>query len=272
MKKLFISLMCSLVVAVPAAGAQMTVIDAGGPAGGNAVIVDSNPPGAPFALEGPAHTVIVTGKTPVRIINIPAHQVMIHYGDLTDCLAPRPQQRDISVPVHFFGSYSCPRPDMPPVTTSSAGVKLSAHKAEVPPGGVVRFTLAVHNFGSVSTSGIVARVQYNAANLTPTTLLQGGKVTTPGTVQWNVPAVDPGETWTTVFETKVADELTDGARISLSGRISGANLVANAQNISNVTVSVPLMPSTGAASVLFLLGMMMMLAAGATALTRRVSA
>jgi len=250
----------------------MTIYDAGGKTGGNYVFVDSEPRGADFALEGSVHTVVVEGKTPAKVVGIDAAVVMIHYADMKDCTAPKPQQREITQPVYFFGRYDCPRVVSKPIEVSSAGLKLSAHQAEVMPGGLVKFTLAAHNYGSVPVSGAIAVVDYDPSLVRPISVYQKGRVMSPGTIQWEVPEIKPGETWTSIFSISTSNDLEEGTRVTLNGRITGNNLVASAQTVSNVAVGVPVMPASGsAAETVAIFGVMMQVLAGAAFATRRMS-
>ncbi|HCI03590.1 MAG: hypothetical protein QF755_04065 [Candidatus Peribacteraceae bacterium] len=271
MKYIF-TLILSLVVAVPLASAQVTVYDAGGGAGSKSVFIESDPSGANFAFEGPAHTLVVEGKTPARIVGIDADIATVHFGDMQDCLAPKPQMRELGQPVHFYGRYNCPRPPTSEPKMTSAGVKLSAHQAEVLPGASMKFTLAIHNYGTDILEGAIASIDYDPSLLRLTAIHQGGKLATPGTAQWNIPDVKPGETWTTIFSARSSRNLPDTAVISVNGRVTGSSLVASAQTVSTVAIGVPVMPAAGsAAQSMVILGILMQLALGAAYVHRKIS-
>lgn len=214
--------------------------------------VDSDPQGAKFSLEVPNNKFSITGTTPARINNVPTGKAIVHFENLPNCLAPKPQNRviDSTEQINFFGRYACGNSSseptvtvLPPVASAKrVSIRLSPHQLEFLPGGAVNFTVAIHNDAEAITSPITVLVQFNESELTPNgALALGGVYQEGGQIAWTIPALQFKETWSTTVPLRVANSVnTDSLHVQAS--VQGAGF---ARASASATIGTPTLPETG---------------------------
>lgn len=134
---------------------------------------------------------------------------------------------------------------------SSQSAKLSfsvsPDSSEVIPGGRVRFTLTVRNTGNTTVSDAIVSTRFDSSVVT---LIDNGGSVSAGSsaIQWILPPLSAGRTWTTSIMFVVSDTAPNGAAVSLVSTLEGDDIrtvtLDSRTQIAGVTV-IGELPSTG---------------------------
>ena len=235
------------------------------------VKVQSNPSNVPFVMTD-MNGGVYSGTTPAVFNDMSPIQYRVHYDVTRDCEVRKNQERvliegsslifyvDLNCgdnPIKMIGKTlqppangNAPRPA--PVVeahtdTPDARIIQTSNASEVIPGGNVRFTITIRNITRSTLHNVVINDRFNPSSLEITSIKDGG-VIDGDTMQWTVPEIFAGQTWTTTIEARAKDQLTAGDRIVLLAHAtsdeSDAQMYPEAWS-SVVGVGIAYMPQTG---------------------------
>ncbi len=119
--------------------------------------------------------------------------------------------------------------------------------SEVVPGGRVRFTLTVRNSGNTTVDDAIVQTRYDSSVVT--LIDAGGSVGSGASeIQWILPPLAAGRTWTTSIMFGVSNTAANGAAVSLVSTLEGEDIrtitLDSRTQIAGVTV-IGELPSTG---------------------------
>ncbi len=113
----------------------------------------------------------------------------------------------------------------------------TASRSEVHPGDIVRFTLTYTNTQSAPATGVVVTSRFDSAYI---------RAIDSAELHWVLPALQPGQTWSTTYTAQVAANAPHGLRIQSSATARCTS--CGTQSSSNVQLGVVAhLPQTGAA-------------------------
>lgn len=115
--------------------------------------------------------------------------------------------------------------EIPEATTNTRGLRISqqADRSEALPGNRIRFTLTVKNgTNTVIDEGATVSVRYDASAMRYVRSA-GGDLIVDGHIRWELPRMNPGETWTTTYELQVREDAPHGLRTSTITTVSGGD-------------------------------------------------
>lgn len=146
-----------------------------------------------------------------------------------------------------------------------------ADRTETVPGGHVRYTLYVRNTRSHRITNAVINDKFDSRVLQ--VVDKGdGTVVSPGHMQWNLPALEPGDVWETSYVLQVLPGTQHATSFSNIGSISGKGLedTSAAERVFITSAAVIReLPQTGFGMDSAVAGVFFLLAAGAVALQKR---
>lgn len=152
-------------------------------------------------------------------------------------------------------------------SNSKIRFSVTPDQQEVLPGGSIRYTVYVRNGSSQAIDGLTATVKFDPSISILTSAGTATKINA-STLQWNVPKLNAGETWTTSFELALVDGLPAGTAIPVISTLKGSSIdsITLQSRVSVTSVAlIGSMPTTGAGMdtiAALLLIPMAMLAAG----------
>ncbi len=158
-------------------------------------------------------------------------------------------------------STSSPRPIVyvPPVTTTSSVrsvtrasetllISKTSDRSQVLVGGSVRFRITVRNITSAPLTNLTVTDRFNAAQWNIVDAANGRKVN-DGSLEWSLPTLQPGDTWSVSYVLSAKDSVAAGTTITNLAAISGDGLdqVSLDKRLSATKISVlNSLPTTGA--------------------------
>ncbi len=124
----------------------------------------------------------------------------------------------------------------------------TADHTQVLAGGVVRFRLIVNNITDAQLSGLTVNDRFNASQFSVVDA-SGAKDSGAGTLEWSIPTLQPGDTWSVTYTLRAANDLPMGTMISNLAALNGNGLDAIAldRRLSATKIAVvSTLPTTGA--------------------------
>ena len=260
------------------------------------VKVQSDPAGVPFVMTD-ANGGIYSGTTPAVFNDMSPVTYRVHYDVTRNCEVRKNQERVLieGSSLIFYVNLNCgdhpismvgktleppatgntPAPAPEPeahADTPDARIVQTSNVSEVIPGGNMRFTISIRNITRSTLHNVALNNRFNPESLEITSITDGGTIQGEN-MQWTVPKIFAGQTWTTTVEARARDHLTAGDRIVLLAHAtsdeSDANMYPEAWS-SVVGVGIAYMPQTGFRYDMLLALFALMGAAIATISTNRV--
>lgn len=257
------------------------------------VKVLSDPEGVAFEMED-INGNVFSGKTPASFANMPAIGYRVTWGLERDCTAEKSQQRPLYAgkTLTFYSKINCGNQRVAtsgrtsqPLATAQSRQKTStpsashtdtpaqrlmqtASMSEVLPGGRVRITLSVRNVTRETLNTVMLTDRFSPEMIEISSPLLDGGILNGNQIEWNIPKIYAGKTWTTSFDVIAKDHLVPGDRIVLLAHATSEendmNLYPEAWS-SVVGIGVAYLPQTGGMyDLLFVLGALL----GATLITQ----
>lgn len=231
------------------------------------ITVRSNPAGAAFSITDTTGGTYA-GTTPATFTDMPTGLYRITYDLQPECEAKKTQERPLEAGQNliFTTNIDCgtkriatpgktaetlangPTPTATEVTAPAQRVVQTSSFSEVIAGSRVRITLSVRNVTKQSLRNVRVTDKFSPDMIDIVTPLNDGGVINGSQLEWTVPSIYAGQTWTTSFDILVKDIVQTGERIVLLAQAnSGGN--DDTQNpeawSSVVTMGVAHMPQTG---------------------------
>lgn len=134
-----------------------------------------------------------------------------------------------------------------PLASKNVLLQKTADRKQVLAGSTVRFRVIVNNITGNVLSGLSLDDKFDPSQFT---VVEPGSATAgQGTLQWSIPTLQPGDTWSATYVLKASADLAGGTQITNLAALSGTGLdsVALDRRLSATKVSVVTsLPSTGA--------------------------
>ena len=237
------------------------------------VKVTSNPSNVGFVMTNLADNTTYTGTTPATFDNMSPVEYRVQYNIEPACEVQKTLRREL---IHrsvltLYRDFTCGDRRIPtsgrtaqplatkpmPAKTTAANthtdspdksVVQTASMSEVVPGGLIHFTITVKNVARETLHNVNVIDRYNPEAIDIVQpLLHDGSVN-GNQIEWYVPQIYAGPSWTTTFTARAKDHLVAGDRIVLMANAnsteSDVGLYPEAWS-SVVGVGVAYMPQTG---------------------------
>lgn len=152
--------------------------------------------------------------------------------------APAPARRTYAPPPP-----SQPRKTYAPAPTQSAAfaVHKEANQSEVQPGSVLTYTISVRNTSNVRAEDILVRDLFPAGSLE---ILDAGDGTVgDGTIEWELPSLDAGSSWSVSYQARASENLWHGQSIDTAVEVLHDSVPGNSTVTDTGVVS--MLPQTG---------------------------
>ena len=240
---------------------------------GGTIEVHSEPSGVYFKMHG-ANGSTFTGKTPAIYTKMPTALYRVTYGLEPDCEAQKSQERSLAAGsnLNFVAKIHCgtsriatpgktakplsskttvPTVVTPPTSTtvgSAQRIMQTVSSTEVVAGSRVRVTLSIRNITRHTLHNVHVTDTFSPDMVSIVMPLTNNGVVNGNLIEWNVPTIFAGQTWTTSFEITIKDTVKTGDRILLLARASSdennSKLYPEAWS-SVVGIGVAYLPQTG---------------------------
>lgn len=237
------------------------------------VEVLSDPEGVSFEMKNVMDGSMYTGTTPAVFTGMAPVGYKVQYAVEPSCQVQKDLQREL---IHgsklvFWADFTCGNKRIPlagrspeplattpieqPASRSNAHtdtpdkrIVQTASMSEVVPGGTIRYTITVKNITRETLHNVDVIDRYNPEMIDIVQPLFDGGIVNGNQIEWFVPKIFAGQSWTTTFTARAKDTLVAGDRIVLMAHAysdeSDADLYPEAW--SSVTgVGIAYMPQTG---------------------------
>lgn len=199
----------------------------------------SDPSGVEFEMVS-VHGDKFTGKTPATFSDMPAIGYRVTWGLEHDCIAKKSQERPLYAgsKLTFYTKIDCgdariatsgrtakqlATKQQPTVTAEPAQhsnppasrIVQTSSMSEVLPGGRVRMTLAIRNLTRETLNNVRVSDRFSPEMIEIVSPILDGGAINDNQIEWNVPKIYAGKTWTTTFDFVAKDHLVPGDRIVL---------------------------------------------------------
>jgi uncharacterized repeat protein (TIGR01451 family) len=149
----------------------------------------------------------------------------------------------------------------------------TADRAEAVPGRSIRYTLFIRNTLDHAIADAMIVDRYDSRYLSLTRFEQGQQLVgnTKGEMRWQVPVLQPGESWETTYVLAVSKNAPTGLELDNVATLRGSDLgnISLTEKVRTTRAGVLTgMPSTGAETDV-MLGLALTLMAGVTAFMQR---
>lgn len=213
-----------------------------------------------------------TGKTPAEFTDMPPIGYEVTYNLTTDCTVQKNQKRALieGSTLSFYADLRCGTSRIPTAGTtakplgtgrvSTPAPKTVSHDtapaqrmvqtasvSEVVPGGMMRFTVSVRNVSRQTLNNVKVTDQFSPNMIDIITPLKdGGTFAAENLMEWNIPKIYAGQTWTTTFDARAKEHVKPGDRIVLLAHGESDENASHPDAWSAVVgVGVAYMPQTG---------------------------
>lgn len=159
----------------------------------------------------------------------------------TSSAAPRSAQPAAAYRPKTVASAAVPKP------SQSVLLQKTADKSLVLAGGTVRYRIIVNNVTGSPLSGVTVNDRFNAAHYA--VVEAAGARETQGMLEWTLPTLQPGDTWSVSYSLRAAAGLAAGTTLTNLAALNGTALdsVALDKRLAASKVAiVDMLPSTGA--------------------------
>lgn len=204
------------------------------------VQVQSDPSNVGFVMTNLADGSTYTGTTPATFNGMAPVGYRVQYDIEPACEVQKTLQRELihGSTLTLFRDFTCGDRRIPTAGRTAEPIasqpveqtpqRVNAHTdapdkrivqtasmSEVVPGGLIRFTITVKNVTRTTLHNVAVTDRYNPEMIDVVQPLLDGGVINGNLVEWNIPKIYAGKSWTTTFTARAKDHLVAGDRIVL---------------------------------------------------------